>query len=87
VAGKTRLDGGSGSAPGTHPLPEQLAGVDGFQAGSVPGGGAHLIATAQRDGRRLVSVVLGAPDEPTCARLSALLLQRGFETPREGAAS
>lgn len=87
VAGKTRLDGRLGSAPGTHPLLEQLAGIDGLQAGSLPGGGAHLIATAQRDGRRLVSVVLGAPDEPTCARLSALLLQRGFETPREGAAS
>lgn len=82
VAGTARLSDVPEAA-----LLEQVANVDGLQAGALPGGGAHLIATAQRDGRRLISVVLGASDGPTCTRLSALLLQRGFETPGEGAAS
>jgi len=81
MAGKDRLDGVSAEAPSTNLLLGRVPGVDGLKTGSLPGLGAHLIATAQRDQRRLVSVVLGAPDRQTCARLSALLLQRGFETP------
>lgn len=81
MAGKDRLDGVPAEAPSTNLLLGRVPGVDGLKTGSLPGLGAHLIATAQRDQRRLVSVVLGAPDRQTCARLSALLLQRGFETP------
>lgn len=81
MAGKDRLDGVPAEAPSTNLLLGRVPGVDGLKTGSLPGLGAHLIATAQRDQRRLVSVVLGASDRQTCARLSALLLQRGFETP------
>ncbi|MET3375657.1 UDP-N-acetylmuramoyl-tripeptide--D-alanyl-D-alanine ligase [Variovorax boronicumulans] len=81
MAGKDRLDGVPAEAPSTNLLLGRVPGVDGLKTGSLPGLGSHLIATAQRDQRRLVSVVLGAPDRQTCARLSALLLQRGFETP------
>jgi UDP-N-acetylmuramoyl-tripeptide--D-alanyl-D-alanine ligase len=83
VAGKARLDGVTPPAPSTNLLLGRVAGVDGLKTGALPGCGSHLIATAQRDGRRLVSVVLGAKDRQACAQLSALLLQRGFETPRE----
>jgi|GEM_PF-1671260 len=83
TAGKAQLEGVTPPAPSTNLLLGQLAGLDGLKTGVLPGGGAHLIATAQRDGRRLVSVVLGAADPRACAQLSALLLHRGFETPRE----
>ncbi|MDH6165787.1 UDP-N-acetylmuramoyl-tripeptide--D-alanyl-D-alanine ligase [Variovorax boronicumulans] len=83
TAGKAQLDGVTPSAPSTNLLLGQVAGIDGLKTGTLPDGGSHLIATAQRDGRRLVSVVLGAEDRRVCAQLSALLLQRGFETPRE----
>jgi len=83
TAGKAQLDGVAPPAPSTNLLLGQVAGVDGLKTGMLPDCGAHLIATAQRDGRRLVSVVLGAEDRRVCAQLSALLLQRGFETPRE----
>ena len=83
TAGKAQLDGVTPPAPSTNLLLGQVEGVDGLKTGMLPNCGAHLIATAQRDGRRLVSVVLGAEDRRVCAQLSALLLQRGFETPRE----
>jgi UDP-N-acetylmuramoyl-tripeptide--D-alanyl-D-alanine ligase len=83
AAGKARLDGVTPPAPNTNLLLGRVEGVDGLKTGTLPGCGSHLIATAQRDGRRLVSVVLGAADRRACAELSALLLQRGFETPRD----
>lgn len=54
----------------------------GTKTGTTSGAGACLVASAQRDGRRLVAIVLGAPHEPFSD--AASLLDYGFEgfTPR-----
>ena len=54
----------------------------GTKTGTTGGAGACLVASAQRDGRRLVAIVLGAPHEPFSD--AASLLDYGFEgfTPR-----
>jgi D-alanyl-D-alanine carboxypeptidase (penicillin-binding protein 5/6) len=52
-------------------------GADGMKTGFTFGARACLIATATRDGRRLVAVVLGAPDGAFSD--AAALLNHGFE--------
>jgi D-alanyl-D-alanine carboxypeptidase (penicillin-binding protein 5/6) len=52
--------------------------VDGLKTGFVQAGGYHLAATAQRDGMRLLAVVMGA-ERPTIREREALkLLNYGF---------
>jgi D-alanyl-D-alanine carboxypeptidase len=52
-------------------------GADGMKTGFTYGARACLIATATRDGRRLVSIVLGAPDAAFSD--AATLLNHGFD--------
>ncbi|WP_319560909.1 D-alanyl-D-alanine carboxypeptidase family protein [Marispirochaeta sp.] len=58
--------------------------ADGLKTGTIPSFGYNLAATAQRNGRRLVSVVLGVQAESTRegndkrARVSRELLEYGF---------
>ncbi|MFP4378426.1 MAG: D-alanyl-D-alanine carboxypeptidase family protein [Spirochaetales bacterium] len=62
----------------------ELSGVDGFKTGFIEASGYHLAVTANREGRRLVAIVLGidAPDHITGGRLraddGAALLEYGF---------
>ena len=56
-------------------------GATGVKTGYTSGAGFCLIATAERDGRRLVAVVLGGRDEPFSD--AATLLDHGFEGFRE----
>ena len=63
--------------------------VDGLKTGHTDAAGYCLAASANRDGMRLVSVVLGAPSEKARAAASAALLNYGytfFETLRVKAA-
>lgn len=53
------------------------AGATGAKTGSTAAAGYCLVGTAERDGRRLVSVVLGAPKEAFSD--AAALLNHGFE--------
>jgi len=53
------------------------AGTFGTKTGTTAEAGACLVASAARDGRRLVAIVLGAPREPFSA--AATLLEYGFE--------
>src|SRR5262245_33653905 len=53
-------------------------GADGMKTGFICASGFNLVATATRDGRRLVAVVLGAPSSSARAIKAALLLERGF---------
>jgi D-alanyl-D-alanine carboxypeptidase (penicillin-binding protein 5/6) len=53
------------------------AGAFGTKTGSTAGAGACLVASAARDGRRLVAIVLDAPREPFSS--AATLLEYGFE--------
>ncbi len=52
-------------------------GAVGTKTGFTAGADFCLIATAERDGRRLIAIVLGSPDEPFSA--AATLLDHGFE--------
>lgn len=63
------------SQPNRNGLLRRNVGVDGMKTGHVDGAGYHLTATAQRDGIRLVSTVLGtnsmkAREDETLAGLS-----------------
>lgn len=53
-------------------------GVDGLKTGYIKTSGYHLLATAQREGRRLIAVVMGA-EKPKIREAEALnLLNYGF---------
>jgi D-alanyl-D-alanine carboxypeptidase len=53
-------------------------GADGMKTGFICASGFNLVASATRDGRRLVAVVLGAPSSAVRALKAAQLLERGF---------
>ena len=55
------------------------AGCDGLKTGYHKRGGFSLAATATRNGRRIISVVLGSPDKETRNAASRGLLDQGFE--------
>ena len=52
--------------------------VDGIKTGHAEKAGYHLAASAVRDGRRLISIVLGAENENSRADASLALLNFGF---------
>ncbi len=53
-------------------------GADGMKTGFICASGFNLVASATRDGKRLIAVVLGAPSGPVRAVKAAQLLERGF---------
>jgi D-alanyl-D-alanine carboxypeptidase len=53
-------------------------GADGMKTGFICASGFNLVATATRDGKRLIAVVLGAPSSAGRAMKAAALLERGF---------
>ncbi len=55
-------------------------GADGMKTGFICASGFNLVASASRDGKRLITVVLGAPSSPVRAVKTAQLLERGFNT-------
>jgi len=56
------------------------AGADGFKTGFTCGSGYNLVASAQRDGRRLVGVVLGSSNRGQRTIEMTGLLNRAFAT-------
>lgn len=54
--------------------------IDGLKTGFVSAGGYHLIATARRDGMRLIAVVLGAAKPSIRERDAMQLLNYGFRS-------
>ena len=59
----------------------KVAGVDGLKTGYTKGAGYCLAATAARNGRRLIIVVMGSPDSKTRDLKTIELIERGFATP------
>jgi D-alanyl-D-alanine carboxypeptidase (penicillin-binding protein 5/6) len=59
-------------------LLEKVAGVDGLKTGFTNGAGYCLAATAERNGRRIVVIVMGSPDSKTRDLKVMELLERGF---------
>lgn len=55
-------------------------GADGFKTGFICASGYNLVASATRNGRRLIAVVLGANSGQDRAIKAAQLLERGFST-------
>jgi D-alanyl-D-alanine carboxypeptidase len=53
-------------------------GADGFKTGFICASGYNLVASATRNGRRLIAVVLGASSGTARAVRAAQLLERGF---------
>lgn len=58
----------------------RFEGADGMKTGYICASGFNLVSSATRDGRTLVAVVLGANGTIERERLSAAILQAGFET-------
>ncbi len=53
-------------------------GADGMKTGFICASGFNLVASATRNGRRLIAVVLGAPSSPMRAAKAAEMLETGF---------
>jgi D-alanyl-D-alanine carboxypeptidase len=54
-------------------------GADGMKTGFICDSGFNIVASATRDGRRLVAVVLGEPSVATRTDRAANLLENGFK--------
>jgi D-alanyl-D-alanine carboxypeptidase len=59
-------------------LIDRYPGADGMKTGFICASGFNLVATASRNGRRLIAVVLGAPSATERAEKTARLLETGF---------
>ncbi|MEX0753313.1 MAG: serine hydrolase [Xanthobacteraceae bacterium] len=53
-------------------------GADGMKTGYICASGFNLVATATRNGKQLIAVVLGAPSSSARAAKATQLLERGF---------
>jgi D-alanyl-D-alanine carboxypeptidase (penicillin-binding protein 5/6) len=58
----------------------KLAGLDGLKTGYTAGAGFCLSATAERNGRRVIAVVMGGSDSKARDLKVAELIERGFAT-------
>ncbi len=61
-----------------NPLLGQYPGADGLKTGWVRSSGHNLIFTASKGGRRLIGVILGAPDAETRGQEASRLLDAAF---------
>jgi D-alanyl-D-alanine carboxypeptidase len=59
-------------------LIDRYPGADGMKTGFICASGFNLVATASRNGRRLIAVVLGSPSSRERSEKTAQLLERGF---------
>lgn len=61
-----------------NPLLNQYPGADGLKTGWVRASGHNLVFTATKNGKRLLGVILGAPDATVRAAEACRLLDAGF---------
>ncbi|WP_432786167.1 D-alanyl-D-alanine carboxypeptidase DacC [Oligella sp. MSHR50489EDL] len=64
--------------PNRNRLLSRNLGIDGLKTGHTRAAGYSLITTAVRDGRRLLSVVIGSTSEPARERANQALLDWGY---------
>jgi D-alanyl-D-alanine carboxypeptidase (penicillin-binding protein 5/6) len=62
----------------TNRLVRETSWVDGLKTGYYREAGFNVTATGQRDGLRLIAVILGAPQKRDCFAEAAKLLNKGF---------
>jgi len=61
-----------------NPLIEHYPGADGMKTGFICSSGFNLVATATRNDKHLIAVVLGAPSASARALQAAQMLEKGF---------
>jgi len=61
-------------------LIDRYPGADGMKTGFICASGFNLVASATRNGKRLIAVVLGAYSSAVRAQKAATLLERGFNS-------
>lgn len=76
--GARSFEWGGRRLPAFNGLLERYEGADGLKTGFTCGSGYNLAVSAQREGRRLIAVVLGAPGPQARARLMSRVLDQGF---------
>ncbi len=75
---RTDFRGGKFILENTNHLIGRFPGADGLKTGFYHEAGFNLVATAQRDGLRLISVTLGSPSNKVRFSEAARLLSTGF---------
>lgn len=81
------IRGGSYPIHTTNKLLGQCQGVDGLKTGYVRKAGFNIAATAARQDRRLIAVVMGSPSSQTRNQATAELLSRSFNGAQAGSTS
>ena len=61
-------------------LIDRYPGADGMKTGFICASGYNVVATATRNGRRLIAIILGAYSGAVRAQKAAQLLERGFNS-------
>ena len=70
---------GVGSVPTRNELLDRYDGATGVKTGFTSAAGNSLVASAERDGREVVAVVLGAGDDPARFDIAGELLDLGLD--------
>lgn len=76
--GYTAILAGGTAMPSQNDLLERYPGATGMKTGFICSSGYNLVASAERQGRGLIAVVLGATSSEERARIAASLLDQGF---------
>lgn len=84
--GKRSVTIGGRTQPSVNGILSSYQGADGMKTGFTCGSGYNLVASAKRDGRRLIGVVLGAGSRGERAALMTQLLNTGFKVGEAGQA-
>ncbi|MBP1684945.1 MAG: D-alanyl-D-alanine carboxypeptidase [Deltaproteobacteria bacterium] len=75
---ETTFRNGTLTLTNTNRLVRETGWVDGLKTGFYREAGFNVTATARRDGLRLISVIMGAPQKRDCFAQAAALLNKGF---------
>ncbi len=59
----------------------KVDGVNGMKTGYIAAAGFNIVVSAERNGRRLIGVVMGGTSPRARDRLATALLDKGFDTP------
>ncbi|MGE4551995.1 MAG: serine hydrolase [Desulfovibrionaceae bacterium] len=81
---RTRISHNGYTGTNKNPLLGVFEGCDGLKTGYTRASGYNLVATARRDGVRLIAVILGAPNARQRAEDARTLLEHGFALAEQG---
>ncbi len=82
IYAKSDIQIGSQSFHTHNKLLEHFDGADGMKTGFTCGAGYNIVASATRDGRKIVAVVLGDKNGGERSARAMRLIEAGFATPR-----